>query len=191
MHSATRTALIIGITGSPVERLQERFCATAGRCGLCIAILPRRRASTLPNSVQWLRAMPCGRAMSWRQRAGPTHRARRQPAELSQLARLALPIDNTIAAARISNARILLPATIYNFGANAPSVVTKLAADSTSRKGQVRRDGAEAAKAGLEGVRSIVVRGRFLGPGAGNSWLTRGMVRPRRVRSVYYPGPRK
>jgi nucleoside-diphosphate-sugar epimerase len=46
-------------------------------------------------------------------------------------------------------------------------------------------------KASLYGVRSIVVRaGDFFGPGAGNSWLTRGMVRTRgRVRAVYNPGP--
>jgi nucleoside-diphosphate-sugar epimerase len=46
-------------------------------------------------------------------------------------------------------------------------------------------------KASLYGVRSIVVRaGDFFGPGAGNSWLTRGMVRASgRVRAVYNPGP--
>jgi nucleoside-diphosphate-sugar epimerase len=46
-------------------------------------------------------------------------------------------------------------------------------------------------KASLYGVRSIVVRaGDFFGPGAGNSWLTRGMVKARgRVRAVYNPGP--
>ncbi len=46
-------------------------------------------------------------------------------------------------------------------------------------------------KASLYGVRSIVVRaGDFFGPGAGNSWLTQGMIRASdRVRSVFYPGP--
>ena len=107
---------------------------------------------------------------------------------------LALPmLDNTITAARISNARILMPATIYNFGANAPSVVTENSPQiPTSRKGQVRVEmELKLQKAGLEGVRSIVVRaGDFFGPGAGNSWLTRGIVMSRdRARTVYYPGP--
>jgi nucleoside-diphosphate-sugar epimerase len=46
-------------------------------------------------------------------------------------------------------------------------------------------------QASLHGVRSIVVRaGDFFGPGAANSWLTRGMVRSLRPsRAVYYPGP--
>jgi nucleoside-diphosphate-sugar epimerase len=107
---------------------------------------------------------------------------------------LALPmLDNTIAAARISNARILLPATVYNFGANAPRVLQENSPQiPTTRKGQVRVEmELKLQKASLYGVRSIVVRaGDFFGPGAGNSWLTRGMVRASgRARVVYNPGP--
>jgi nucleoside-diphosphate-sugar epimerase len=101
-------------------------------------------------------------------------------------------LDNTIAAARNSHARILLPGTIYNFGSNAPRVLAENTPQiPTSRKGQVRVEmELKLQKAGLEGVRSIVVRaGDFFGPGAGNSWLTRGVVTTRgQVRSVYYPG---
>jgi nucleoside-diphosphate-sugar epimerase len=46
-------------------------------------------------------------------------------------------------------------------------------------------------KASLNGVRSIIVRaGDFFGPGAGSSWLTRGMTSSSPLlRSVFYPGP--
>jgi nucleoside-diphosphate-sugar epimerase len=102
-------------------------------------------------------------------------------------------LDNTIAAARSSNARILMPGTIYNFGSDAPRVLTENSRQiPSSRKGQVRVEmELKLQKASLEGVRSIVVRaGDFFGPGAGNSWLTRGLVRTSgRVKSVYYPGP--
>ena len=100
-------------------------------------------------------------------------------------------LDNTIAAARSCNARILMPATIYNFG-SMPAVLKENSPQiPTTRKGQVRVEmELKLQKASLYGVRSIVVRaGDFFGPGAGNSWLTRGMVKARsRVRSVYSPG---
>jgi nucleoside-diphosphate-sugar epimerase len=107
---------------------------------------------------------------------------------------LALPmLDNTIAAAKRSNACILMPATIYNFGADAPRVLKENSPQiATTRKGQVRIEmELQLQKASLYGVRSIVVRaGDFFGPGAGNSWLTQGMVSTRgRLRSVFYPGP--
>jgi nucleoside-diphosphate-sugar epimerase len=196
MHSATRTALIIGITGS----LGREVAGALLRHGWQVRALHRdpsaaAASSTLPNSVQWLK----GDAM----RSSDVVEAARgtelivhaaNPPNYRNWRGLALPmLDNTIAAARISNARILLPATIYNFGANAPRVVTENSPQiPTSRKGQVRVEmELKLQKAGLEGVRSIVVRaGDFFGPGAGNSWLTRGMVTSRgRARSVYYPGP--
>jgi nucleoside-diphosphate-sugar epimerase len=196
MHGATRTALVIGITGS----LGREVAGALLRRGWQVRALHRdpsaaASSSKLPNSVQWLN----GDAM----RSSDVVEAARgtelivhaaNPPNYRNWRGLALPmLDNTIAAARTCKARILLPATIYNFGADAPTVVTE---DSpqipTSRKGQVRVEmELRLQKAGLDGVRSIVVRaGDFFGPGAGNSWLTRGMVMSRdRVRTVYYPGP--
>jgi nucleoside-diphosphate-sugar epimerase len=102
-------------------------------------------------------------------------------------------LENTIAAAKSSSARILMPATVYNYGAD---TVLTLKENSpqipTTGKGQVRLEmELRLQQASLYGVRSIVVRaGDFFGPGAGNSWLTRGMVRSREpTSSVYYPGP--
>ena len=195
MHSATRTALVIGITGS----LGREVAGVLLRHGWQVRALHREpsavaSSSKLPHAVQWLKgdAMQSGDVVeAARGTELIVHAA--NPPNYRNWRGLALPmLENTIAAARISNARILLPATIYNFGASAPSVVTE---DSpqipTSRKGQVRVEmELKLQKASLEGVRSIVVRaGDFFGPGAGNSWLTRGMVRSRdRARSVYYPG---
>jgi nucleoside-diphosphate-sugar epimerase len=106
---------------------------------------------------------------------------------------LALPmLDNTIAAARVNNARILLPATIYNFGEDAPQVLKESTPQNpASRKGQVRVEmELKLQEAADYGVRSMVVRaGDFFGPGAGNSWLTRGMTSSSPLlRSVFYPG---
>ena len=196
MHSAARTALVIGITGS----LGREVAGALLRHGWQVRALHRDPAaaessSTLPKSVQWVK----GDAM---QSSDVVEAARgtelivhaANPPNYRNWRGLALPmLHNTIAAARICKARILLPATIYNFGANAPTAVTENSPQiPTSRKGQVRVEMEQRLQeASHEGVRSIVVRaGDFFGPGAGNSWLTRGMIMSRdRVRTVYYPGP--
>jgi nucleoside-diphosphate-sugar epimerase len=109
---------------------------------------------------------------------------------------LVLPmIDNTIAAARKSGARIVLPGTVYNYGPDAFPVLTERSAQRPgTRKGALRVElerRLEAAAA--EGVRSLIVRaGDFFGPsGHGNSWLSGAMIKPgSAVRSVIYPGRR-
>jgi nucleoside-diphosphate-sugar epimerase len=196
MHSATRTALVIGVTGS----IGRELAVALLRRGWQVRALHRdpsaaKASGALPDSVQWTK----GDAMQSRDVAEAArgtelivHAA--NPPNYRNWRGLALPmLDNTIAAARINNARILLPATIYNFGANSPPVLKENSPQiPTTRKGQVRVEmELRLQKASLYGVRSIVVRaGDFFGPGAGNSWLTRGMVRARgRVRSVYNPGP--
>jgi nucleoside-diphosphate-sugar epimerase len=196
MHSATRTALVIGITGSIGREVAEALL----RRGWQVRALHRdpsaaRISSALPYAVQWIKgdAMLSGDVVeAARGTELIVHAA--NPPNYRNWRGLALPmLDNTIAAAKISNARILLPAPIYNFGSNAARVLKEISPQiPTTRKGQVRVEmELKLQKASLYGVRSIVVRaGDFFGPGAGNSWLTRGMVRARgRVRSVYKPGP--
>jgi nucleoside-diphosphate-sugar epimerase len=196
MQNAIRTALVIGITGS----IGREIAGTLLRRGWRVRALHRdpsaaRISGALPGSVQWIK----GDAMRSNDVVAAAlgtelivHAA--NPPNYRNWRGLALPmLDNTIAAARTSNARILLPATIYNFGADAPGVLKENSPQiPATRKGQVRVEmELRLQKSSLYGVRSIVVRaGDFFGPGAGNSWLTRGMVRARgRIRSVYNPGP--
>jgi nucleoside-diphosphate-sugar epimerase len=195
MQSSTQTALVIGITGS----IGREMAAVLLRRGWRVRALHRdpatARLSGAPgDSVEWIR----GDAMRSRdvvEAARGTelivHAA--NPPNYRNWRGLALPmLDNTIAAARSSNARILLPATIYNFGADAPRILKENSPQvPTTRKGRVRVEmERKLQKASLSGVRSVVVRaGDFFGPGAGNSWLTRGMVSMRgKVPSVSYPG---
>src|SRR5215469_7662469 len=62
------------------------------------------------------------------------------PAGYKNWATLVLPmIDNTIAAARASGARILLPGTIYNYGSDAfPFLREDSPQRATTHKGKVR-----------------------------------------------------
>jgi nucleoside-diphosphate-sugar epimerase len=109
--------------------------------------------------------------------------------------KLVLPmIDNTIAAAAIAGARIVLPGTVYNFGPDAfPMLRENDPQTPRTRKGKIRvalesrlQDAAE------RGVRSLVVRaGDFFGRHTVNSWFSQAMVQPGKpVRRVIYPGKR-
>ena len=101
-------------------------------------------------------------------------------------------LDNTIAAARAAGARILLPGTIYNYGADAfPVLREESPQHPPSRKGAIRVEmerRLEAAAA--QGTPSLIVRfGDFFGPTSGNNWFSQGMVKPGRPLTVLtYPG---
>lgn len=96
--------------------------------------------------------------------------------------KLVLPmIDNTIAAAEASGARILMPGNVYNFG---PETFGSIAEDSQQNpstvKGKIRVALEERlAAAARRGTQVILVRaGDFFGPGAGGSWFAQGVVKP-------------
>ncbi|OXC76552.1 SDR family oxidoreductase [Caballeronia sordidicola] len=107
---------------------------------------------------------------------------------------LVLPmIDNTIAAARASGARIVLPGTVYNYGPNAFPVLRESSSqEPLTHKGAIRAELERRLQAASsDGVRSLVVRaGDFFGPGStGNSWFSGGIVKPGKpVRAMFYPG---
>ena len=194
MQNTTRTALILGVTGSIGREAAAAFL----RRGWQVRALhrnPELAAASVALPVQWVK----GDAMDLNQMVEAArgseiivHAA--NPRNYRNWRGLALPmLDNTIAAAKISKARIVLPANIYNFGSSTRVLKENSPQIPTSRKGQVRVEmELKLQKASVYGVRSIVVRaGDFFGPGAGNSWLTRGMVREsRRSPWVFYPGPR-
>jgi nucleoside-diphosphate-sugar epimerase len=104
-------------------------------------------------------------------------------------------IDNTIAAARAVNARIVIFGSVYNYGADASSLLREDSPQNApTRKGEIRVElerRLEAAAA--TGVRSLNVRcGDFYGPQAGANWFAQGIVKPGKpLRVMHYPGPRE
>ncbi len=101
---------------------------------------------------------------------------------------LVLPmIENTIAAAKATGARILLPGTIYNYGDGSPAVITESTPQQPStRKGLIRKElESKLLQASHSGVRVLIVRcGDFYGPKPGNNWFSQGMVKPNKPVSV-------
>jgi len=109
---------------------------------------------------------------------------------------LALPmLESSIAAARATGARLVLPGTVYNFGPDAPTLIDEsVPQHPTTRKGKIRVAMEERLRrAADEGTPVLIVRaGDFFGPSASNnSWFSQGLVKPGRpLRAVTYPGKR-
>jgi nucleoside-diphosphate-sugar epimerase len=108
---------------------------------------------------------------------------------------LAIPmLRHSIAAAKTSGARLILPGNVYNFGPDAGAVLAEDAPQNPlTRKGRIRVEmEAMLQAAALDGGRGLIVRaGDFFGPHQPASWFKDAMVKPGRpVRSVIYPGKR-
>lgn len=109
----------------------------------------------------------------------------------------ALPmLESSIAAALASNARLVFPGTVYNFGPDAFPLLSETSPQyPKTRKGAIRvAMEARLHQASLQGARVLIVRaGDFFGPhGTLNNWFAAGMVKPGKpLKSVTYPGNRK
>lgn len=107
--------------------------------------------------------------------------------------KLVLPmIGNSIAAAKATGARIVLPGTIYNYGHDAfPDLKEDSPQHPVTEKGRIRVELERRLEAASrEGVRVLIVRfGDFFGPAPGNNWFSQGLVAPgKRLAAITYPG---
>ena len=103
-------------------------------------------------------------------------------------------IDNTIAAAIVEGATVVLPGTVYNFGPDAfPALREDSPQHPQTRKGAIRVQLEQRLlHASRQGARVLIVRaGDFFGAQAANSWFSQGLVKPGKpVSTVSYPGAR-
>lgn len=192
MIEKTRTALILGATGNIGAEVARRLVAR----GWTVRALHRNPDGLVDRDerFEWLRgdAMSRGDVVD---AARGTHLIVHavNPPGYHNWAGLVLPmIDNTIAAARASGARILLPGTVYNYGADAFGVFDESAPQHpATRKGAIRAAMEQRLEqAAAAGVRSLIVRaGDFFGPGHGDNWLMGVMLKPQKpVHAMFYPG---
>lgn len=185
------TVLVLGATGG-IGGEMVRQLLTAGWQVRAM----RRGAPPSPRNdgVTWLRGDAMLRADVLAASAGCTvivHAV--NPPGYRDWDKLVLPmLDNTIAAAQQQGATIVLPGTIYNYGADAFPVLTEESPQQpATRKGAIRVElEARLQRAAGGGARVLIVRaGDFFGPHAGNSWFAQGLVKPGQpVRSITYPG---
>jgi len=191
MTTSTRTALILGANGG----IGGETARALARHGWKIRALARNgRPANSTDSWDWVKgdSMDQASIVSAAQGADLIVHAV-SPAGYKNWATLVLPmIDNTIAAARASGARILLPGTIYNYGADAfPLLREDSPQRATTHKGKIRIALEQKLEAAArDGVRSLILRmGDFFGPQAGNNWFSQGLVKPNEpVKSIANPG---
>ncbi|MBV9762753.1 MAG: NAD(P)H-binding protein [Acidobacteriaceae bacterium] len=191
MNGTTRTALILGATGG----IGGETAQALARHGWNIRALSRNgRLRDSPSSWEWVKGDALDQQSVLAAAKGTdaiVHAV--NPPGYRNWATLVLPmIEKTIAAARATGARILLPGTIYNYGPDAFPVLHEDSPQrATTRKGRIRISLEQKLEsAAPEGVRTLILRfGDFFGPKAGNNWFSQGMVKPGHpVTSITYPG---
>lgn len=192
--STMRTALILGATGG----FGREAAAALARHGWRIRALTRRAQPPRQprEQIEWISGDAMDAADVGRAAEGASaivHAV--NPPGYRDWEKLAPPmLDNTIAAARASGARIVFPGNIYNFG---PDAFPLLGEDSPqhpmSRKGAIRVAMERRLEvAAARGVRSLILRaGDFIGPHAsGSTWFAQVVVKPgKRPTSIASPAP--
>jgi nucleoside-diphosphate-sugar epimerase len=188
----SRTALVLGATGGIGGELARRL----QRTGWAVRALHREAdAMAGVDGLDWRRgdALIAEDVTAAAQGVDLIVHAVNPPG-YKDWGKLVLPmLENTIAAARSTGARVVLPGTVYNYGPDAlPTPDETSPQNPATRKGRIRvameqrlRKEAEAGRA-----RSLIVRaGDFFGPRAANNWFSQGLVKPgRRPTSISYPG---
>jgi nucleoside-diphosphate-sugar epimerase len=186
-----KIALVIGANGG----IGRETCLALQRHGWQVRALVR----TLPaenerHGITWFRgdAMQLADVLAASEGAELIVHAVNPPG-YRNWGKLVLPmVDNTIEAARVNHARIVLPGTVYNYG---PDAFPLLREDSPqhpqTRKGDIRVEmERRLAAATNDGVRTLILRcGDFVGPHAGNTWFSQGLVKAGSpVTAMRYPG---
>lgn len=94
-----------------------------------------------------------------------------------------------IAAAKAAGATVLIPGNVYNYGADAPAVLSENTPwQPTTRKGQLRVDMEESFRA--SGVRTIVLRGGdFIEAEKSGNWFDGQIAAKAQKGRTAYPGP--
>jgi nucleoside-diphosphate-sugar epimerase len=195
--SDAKTALVLGATGG----IGGETAAALRRHGWGVVAMARDPAVRMGAKgpladVRWVR----GDAMN----ADDVRRAAEgvqaivhavNPPGYRGWGRLVLPmIDNTIAAAQATRARVVLPGTVYNYGHDAGrDLVEDSPQHPVTEKGRIRVELERRLEAASRhGAPVLIVRfGDFFGPAPGNNWFSQGMVTPgQRLSAITYPGRR-
>ncbi len=194
---ATKTALIIGVTGSFGGHAAVALMKHGWRIRALARDPEAARAKTGDHMpIDWVKGdgMNPADVIAAAQGVQAIVHAANPPAYRNWGGTVVPMLRATIAAAEASGARIVLPACVYNFAPDSGASIPETAAQApVTRKGKLRVEMEEVLRAASQrGVKSLVVRaGDFFGPAAPNSglqWLT---VRSKgRISWVFSPGPR-
>ena len=191
----SKTVLILGITGG-IGRAFANACQSKG---WQINTLHRDPASAKPKlpelqNIQWItgNAMNKSELVSAADGVGIIFHGVNPPG-YKKWRQLAIPmLENSIAAAIASGARLAFPGNVYNFGPDSWPLISEASPQNPKTiKGQIRVEMEQMlAKAAKDGAKTLIVRaGDFFGPDAAGSWFAQGIIKPgKKLKSVLYPG---
>jgi nucleoside-diphosphate-sugar epimerase len=179
--SDNETALVLGATGGIGGEVARQL----RDAGWTVRALQRKvpEGGQQKDGMTWLRgdALDCDAVMQAAQGCSVIVHAVNPPGYRDWDTRVLPMMDNTIAAAVVNHATIVLPGTVYNFGPNAfPVLHENSPQDPITRKGEirVRMERRLEAASRLGGKVLIVRAGDFFGPKTGNSWFSQGLLKP-------------
>ncbi len=188
-----KTALVLGATGG----VGGSVARSLRDAGWTVRALRRGMAvdQEVRDGIHWQRgdAMNRDEVMAAAQGCGVIVHAVNPPG-YQRWNELVLPmLDNTIAAASVQGATVVLPGTVYNFGPDAlPEPREHSPQHPVTRKGAIRVEMERRLQQGAERgrFRVIILRaGDFFGPGAANSWFSQCLVTPGKpVAKIQQPG---
>ncbi|HKO48791.1 MAG TPA: NAD(P)H-binding protein [Polyangiaceae bacterium] len=192
-----KTALIIGATGGLGSEL-SRVLLQRGFQVRALHRDPQQAKARMASlaAIDWVKGDAMNAADVLRASAGVSlvvHAA--NPPGYRNWQGLALPmLENSIAAAQASGARLVLPGTVYNYGPETFPVVAESAPQRPkTRKGAIRVAMEQRLlRATREGAKVLIVRaGDFFGAASQNSWFSQALVKPGKPpRFLLYPGAR-
>jgi nucleoside-diphosphate-sugar epimerase len=183
-----RMALVLGATGGVGGEVARKLVAHGWQVR-AMARAPGKAPAI--EGVQWVAgdAMVAADVLAAAQGAGVIVHAVNPPG-YRDWDKVVLPmVENTIAAAAATGARIVLPGTLYNYGSGTPGPLHENTPQQpSSRKGAIRVRMEALLAAGP--ARALVVRaGDFFSPRPGNNWFSQGLVKVGQpLRVVTYPG---
>lgn len=175
MTKTARTALVLGAAGG----IGSETAHALSRHGWKIRALGRSgRPANSTSSWEWVKgdALDQDSIVAAAQGTDAIVHAVNPPGYRNWAALVLPMIENTIAAAKASGSRILLPGTIYNFGPDAFPVLREDSPQwATTDKGKIRIALEQKLEAAAhEGVRTLILRlGDFFAPGQGTTGFRR------------------
>lgn len=194
MTQQIKNALVIGATGGIGGAVAKALLAH----GWTVKALNRNpeRATSGSNlpAVEWIKGDAMNAAEVVAAASGVSlivHAA--NPPGYKDWDKLLMPMmQSSIAAAKATGARVLLPGNVYNYDPGRDPVVSEATPERpVSRKGRIRV--AMESRLRESGVKTLVVRaGDFFGPGGTpNNWFSQMAAPGKPVKSVVYPGARR
>ena len=177
--SESKIVLVLGATGGIGGSVARNLAAR----GWHVRALARHIPETASDGWEWVKgdAMNAGDTLAAARGASVNGHAVNPPG-YRDWDKLVVPmLDNTIAAARATGARIVFPGTVYNFGPDAfPHPTETSPQRPVTKKGALRVEmerRLEAAASAGTGV--IIVRaGDYFGPHAASNWFSGCYVTP-------------